>query len=292
MAYMQTVNLVKEYGKGEAAFMAVKGMSFDIERGEFVAIVGESGSGKSTLLSMMGALNTPTKGKYFVDGIDVYSLTLDQRAGFRKEFLGFIFQSFHLIPYLTVLENVMLPLSISKRKASQQQEMAQEALRQVGLSNKANRLPNEISGGEQERVAIARAIVNNPMVLLADEPTGNLDTRTGQEIIDLFQKLNQTGITILMVTHNPECAGKADRVLCVSDGLIMEQECRIKSGDFSSAAQSFPAHDPTVHSACEQLVVGRNKPENQIIQNLADRDDLLIFPLSVPQKDQFRQYMI
>jgi putative ABC transport system ATP-binding protein len=226
------VNLVKQYGKGEAAFMAVKGMSFDIEQGEFVAIVGESGSGKSTLLSMMGALNTPTKGKYFVDGIDVYALTLDQRAGFRKEFLGFIFQSFHLIPYLSVMENVMLPLAISKKKSGEQLEMAKEALRNVGLSSKAKRLPSEISGGEQERVAIARAIVNNPTVLLADEPTGNLDTRTSREIINLFQKLHHTGITIVMVTHNPECAKEANRVLCVSDGLIMEQECRISTMDF------------------------------------------------------------
>ena len=232
MAYMQVDNLVKQYGKGEAAFRAVKGMSFNIEQGEFVAIVGESGSGKSTLLSMMGALNTPTNGKYFVDGIDVYSLTLDQRAGFRKEFLGFIFQSFHLIPYLTVVENVMLPLAISKRKSTEQLEMAGEALRNVGLHSKANRLPSEISGGEQERVAIARAIVNNPTVLLADEPTGNLDTKTSREIIDLFRKLNSTGITIVMVTHNPECARETNRVLCVSDGLIMEQECRISTMEF------------------------------------------------------------
>ena len=232
MAYMQVDNLVKQYGKGAAAFIAVKGMSFDIEQGEFVAIVGESGSGKSTLLSMMGALNTPTKGKYFVDGIDVYSLTLDQRAGFRKEFLGFIFQSFHLIPYLTVVENAMLPLAISKMKSREQLEMAKEALQNVGLTSKANRLPNEISGGEQERVAIARAIVNNPTVLLADEPTGNLDTKTSKEIIDLFQKLNHTGITIIMVTHNTECAKKANRVLCVSDGLIMEQDCRVNTVDF------------------------------------------------------------
>ena len=232
MTYMQVNNLVKQYGKGEAAFMAVKGMSFDIDQGEFVAIVGESGSGKSTLLSMMGALNTPTNGKYFVDGIDVYALTLDQRAGFRKEFLGFIFQSFHLIPYLTVVENVMLPLAISKRKSKEQLEMAGDALKNVGLYSKANRLPNEISGGEQERVAIARAIVNNPTVLLADEPTGNLDTKTSREIIDLFHKLNHTGITIVMVTHNPECAKEANRVLCVSDGLIMEQECQISTVDF------------------------------------------------------------
>jgi putative ABC transport system ATP-binding protein len=242
MAYIQVDNLVKQYGKGDAAFMAVKGMRFDIEQGEFVAIVGESGSGKSTLLSMMGALNTPTNGKYFVDGIDVYSLTLDQRAGFRKEFLGFIFQSFHLIPFLTVVENVMIPLAISKKKSREQLEMAEEALLNVGLSSKANRLPNEISGGEQERVAIARAIVNNPTILLADEPTGNLDTKTSGEIIDLFQKLNQEGITIVMVTHNTECAKEANRILCVSDGLIMEQDCRFNTVDFPYAVPVVASH--------------------------------------------------
>jgi putative ABC transport system ATP-binding protein len=242
MAYIQVDNLVKQYGKGAGAFMAVKGMGFDIEQGEFVAIVGESGSGKSTLLSMMGALNTPTNGKYFVDGIDVYSLTLDQRAGFRKEFLGFIFQSFHLIPFLTVVENVMIPLAISKKKSREQLEMAEEALLNVGLSSKANRLPNEISGGEQERVAIARAIVNNPTILLADEPTGNLDTKTSGEIIDLFQKLNQEGITIVMVTHNTECAKEANRILCVSDGLIMEQDCRFNTVDFPYAVPVVASH--------------------------------------------------
>ena len=224
MSYIQVENLTKQYGKGEASFMAVKGMSFQIRQGEFVAIVGESGSGKSTLLTMMGALNTPTTGRYVVDDIDVYSLGLDQRAKFRMEFLGFIFQSFHLIPYLNVMENVMLPLAIAKMKSKEKQEMAREALKHVGLSDKENRLPNEISGGEQERVAIARAVVNNPTILLADEPTGNLDTKTSREIMDLFHKLNETGITIVMVTHNTDCAGEAHRTLCVSDGLIKEQE--------------------------------------------------------------------
>ena len=224
MGYIQVEGLMKEYGKGEAAFMAVRGMSFQIHQGEFVSIVGESGSGKSTLLSMMGALNTPTKGRYVVDDIDVYSLGLDQRAKFRMEFLGFIFQSFYLIPYLTVMENVMLPLAIAKIKSREKSDMAREALMQVGLSGKENRLPNEISGGEQERVAIARAVVNNPTILLADEPTGNLDTKTSRGIIDLFHTLNGEGITIVMVTHNAECAREAHRTLCVSDGLIMEQE--------------------------------------------------------------------
>ncbi|MCP4579072.1 MAG: ABC transporter ATP-binding protein [Deltaproteobacteria bacterium] len=225
MGYMQVENLMKEYGKGEAAFMAVKGMSFQIQQGDFVAVVGESGSGKSTLLSMMGALNTPTKGRYVVDDIDVYFLSLDRRAKFRMEFLGLIFQSFHLIPYLNVMENVMLPLAIAKIKSREKTDMAREALKHVGLSGKENRLPSEISGGEQERVAIARAVVNNPTILLADEPTGNLDTKTSREIMDLFHKLNGEGITILMVTHNTECSKEARRILCVSDGLIREQVC-------------------------------------------------------------------
>ena len=224
MGYIEVENLMKEYGKGEAAFMAVKGMSFQIRQGEFVAVVGESGSGKSTLLSMMGGLNTPTEGRYGVDDIDVYSLSLDQRAKFRMEFLGFIFQSFHLIPYLTVMENVMLPLAIAKIKSREKTDMAREALKHVGLSDKEHRLPSEISGGEQERVAIARAVVNNPTILLADEPTGNLDTKTSREIMDLFHTLNGEGITILMVTHNAGCAKEAHRVLCVSDGLISEQK--------------------------------------------------------------------
>ena len=224
MSYIQVENLMKEYGKGEAAFMAVKGMSFQIRQGEFVAVVGESGSGKSTLLSMMGGLNTPTEGRYGVDDIDVYSLSLDQRAKFRMEFLGFIFQSFHLIPYLTVMENVMLPLAIAKIKSREKTDMAREALKHVGLSDKEHRLPSEISGGEQERVAIARAVVNNPTILLADEPTGNLDTKTSREIMDLFHTLNGEGITIVMVTHNAGCSKEAHRVLCVSDGLISEQK--------------------------------------------------------------------
>lgn len=222
MTYIRVENLMKEYGTGEAAFMAVKGMRFQIRRGEFVAIMGESGSGKSTLLSMMGALNTPSGGRYLVDDIDVYALGLDQRAKFRMEYLGFIFQSFHLIPYLSVLENAMLPLAIKKLEAREKRAMARVALKHVGLSDKEKRLPGEISGGEQERVAIARAVVNNPTVLLADEPTGNLDTKNSREIMSLFHKLNGEGITIVMVTHNTECAGEAHRTLCVSDGLIEE----------------------------------------------------------------------
>ncbi len=231
MSYIQVDNLVKEYGKGKAAFMAVKGMSFEIDQGEFVSVVGESGSGKSTLLSMMGAMNSPTKGKILVDEIDVYSLIQDQRAEFRREFLGFIFQSYHLIPYLTVVENVMLPLTTIKMTRQDKVAMAERALQHVGLKGKEKRLPSEISGGEQERVAIARAVVNNPTILLADEPTGNLDTKTSREIMDLFQNLNHDGMTIVMVTHSPDCAREAERALMLSDGLLVDEKGSATEGD-------------------------------------------------------------
>jgi len=224
MSYIKVDSLVKNYGNGGTLVKAVRGMTFEIPKGEFAVIMGESGSGKSTLLSMMGALNTPTSGRYTVDGIDIYSLDLDQRADFRREFLGFVFQSFHLIPYLTVLENVMLPLTTVKMKVQKKREMAGLALERVGLASKSHRLPGEISGGEQERVAVARAVANEPTILLADEPTGNLDTRTSQGIMDLFQGLNDDGTTILMVTHNRDCAGYARRVFQVSDGLLVERE--------------------------------------------------------------------
>jgi putative ABC transport system ATP-binding protein len=224
MSYIEVNNLVKTYGNGDAAFTAVKGMSFQIDQGEFIAIMGESGSGKSTLLSMMGALNSPTNGKYFVDEIDVYALGQDLRAEFRREFLGFIFQSFHLIPYLTVLENVMLPLATLRTRSKRKRQMAGAALEHVGLKGKEKRLPGEISGGEQERVAIARAIVNEPTILLADEPTGNLDTKTTNGIMELFSKLNGEGMTIVMVTHSPDCSRQAEKVFRISDGFLVGQE--------------------------------------------------------------------
>jgi putative ABC transport system ATP-binding protein len=224
MDYIEADHLVKKYGEGEAAFVAVKGMDFHIEQGEFVAVMGESGSGKSTLLSMMGALNSPTSGTYRVDGIDVYNLSQDQRAEFRREYLGFIFQSFHLIPYLTVIENVLLPFATVKMKSSEKRNMAHNALKHVGLLGKEKRLPSEISGGEQERVAIARAIVNEPTILLADEPTGNLDTKTSRSIMDLFLSLNSDGMTIVMVTHSEESAKYARRILRVSDGLLVGED--------------------------------------------------------------------
>ncbi len=224
MSYIRAENLVKEYGTGDSKVAAVRGIGFSIEAGEFIGVMGESGSGKSTLLSLLGALNSPTSGTYVVDDIDVYGLGQEQRADFRREFLGFVFQSFHLVPYLTLAENVMLPLAIVKRGRGEKRQMAEEALGRVGLAGKENRLPSQISGGEQERVAIARAIVNEPPILLADEPTGNLDTKTTREVMDLLTRLNQEGMTIVMVTHNPDCAKYVRRVLRISDGRLVDED--------------------------------------------------------------------
>ena len=233
MSYITAENLNKTYGNGEAAVTAVSDISFQIEPGEFIGVMGESGAGKSTLLSIMGAMNTPTSGKFVVDDIDVYSLTQEKQADFRREFLGFIFQSFHLVPYLTVFENVMLPLTIIKAGRKHKRALVENALSQVGLLDKADRLPNQISGGEKERVAIARAVVNEPPVLLADEPTGNLDTKTSAEIMKLLQRLNTDGMTIIMVTHSPECAHYARRLMRVSDGKVVEDD---------RTSRSFPTH--------------------------------------------------
>lgn len=221
MSHIVADNLVKKYGKGDTAVSAVDGISFKIKEGEFVGIMGESGAGKSTILGMLGAMNAPTFGRLVVDGIDIYRLSQEQRADFRREFLGFIFQSFHLVPYLTVIENIMLPLAVVKARKRKKREMAEDAMNQVGLSGKGHRLPGQISGGEKERVAIARSIVNEPPVLLADEPTGNLDTQTTRGIMELLGRLNQRGMTIVMVTHSPDCAGYAQRIIKVSDGKLV-----------------------------------------------------------------------
>ena len=180
--------------------------------------MGQSGSGKSTLLSIIGGLNHPSRGSVLVDTLDVYSLSSEQRADFRSEYIGIIFQSFQLIPYLTVLENVKLPMAITGIKAGRKNSMAMDVLEKVGLENKASRLPDQLSGGEQERVAIARAIVNRPPILLADEPTGNLDSKTAMEVMTLLKQLNDEGQTIIMVTHNLDMCSYSSRIVRVKDG--------------------------------------------------------------------------
>lgn len=222
MSLLIAENITKIYGSGPAAVKAIDGMHFSIESGEFVAVMGESGSGKSTLLSVLGAMNAPSSGRMYVDDIDIYGLNPERRADFRREFLGFVFQSFHLIPYLTVIENVLLPLSIVRSGRRAKKAKAEAALESVGLTDKGHRLPHQISGGEKERVAVARAIVNSPPILLADEPTGNLDSKTSREIMRLLQNLNHEGMTVIMVTHSHECARYASRVLQIADGILVE----------------------------------------------------------------------
>ena len=224
MSYIKAEDLSKQYGSGDATVMAIHNMDFTVESGEFVSIMGESGAGKSTLLSIVGAMNPPSSGKFVVDGIDVYRLGSEKRTDFRREFIGFVFQSFHLVPYLTVVENVMLPLTTVKMSKKKKRVLAEEALDQVGLAGKEDRLPSQISGGEKERVAIARAVVNDPPVILADEPTGNLDSSTTREIMGLLQRLNREGTTILMVTHSQDCAAYAERILQVSDGRLIGKD--------------------------------------------------------------------
>lgn len=221
MSLIQISNLKKHYTSGGETVEALRGVDFRIDEGEFVTIMGQSGSGKSTLLSVLGGINHPTGGTVEMAGVQLYTLPGEALADFRAQHLGFVFQSFHLIPYLTALENVMLPLAISKRKKGEKLEAARGALTRVGLGAKTDRLPNQLSGGEQERVAIARAIVNNPHILLADEPTGNLDSATSDEVMALFRELNNGGQTIIMVTHNPSNCAYTDRTITLRDGRVV-----------------------------------------------------------------------
>jgi len=220
MSLIQVSDLVKTFQSGREAVNAVNDISLNIELGDFAAVTGTSGSGKSTLLSILGGLSHPTKGRVMVDDIDVYDLSKEQRADFRKEYVGFVFQSFHLLPYLNVLENVMIPLAISDFNPSKKRSMALRMLEKVDIKNKTHRLPNELSGGEQERVAIARALVNEPPIILADEPTGNLDSGTSKVVMQLFKQLNDEGQTIVMVTHDEKNLDYTSRNIKLVDGSL------------------------------------------------------------------------
>ena len=221
MSFIELNNVTKTFQAGEENYPAVRGVSLGIRSGEFIAVMGPSGSGKSTLLSLIGGLSRATEGSVTVDGIDLGSLGPDRLSDFRREYLGFVFQSFYLVPYLTAVENVMLPLTVQPGMNGTVRGAALEALRKVGLDAKAGRLPSQLSGGEQERVAIARAIVNKPPVILADEPTGNLDTRTGDHVLDMLKDLHREGHTIVMVTHNAENAKRAERTIEIRDGQVV-----------------------------------------------------------------------
>ena len=222
-AVIKLVNVHKTYHTGEVEVQAVRGVSLEIFPGEFVAIMGASGSGKSTLMNIIGCLDRPTQGTYFLDGADVSHLDRDDLAAIRNRKLGFVFQGFNLLARTSALENVELPMLYTHDHltAAGQRERAIHALQTVGLADRADHHPNQLSGGQQQRVAIARALVNNPAVLLADEPTGNLDTRTSAEVMGMFQKLNDAGITIVMVTHELDIAAFTKRNLIMRDGLTV-----------------------------------------------------------------------
>jgi putative ABC transport system ATP-binding protein len=215
-----THDLWKTYVMGEEEIHALRGLSINIDRGEYVAIMGPSGSGKSTLMNLIGCLDTPTKGSYQLNGKEVAAMNDDELARIRNEEIGFVFQTFNLLPRATALHNVELPLVYAGVSAKDRHTRAMQALEKVELTSRSTHRPNELSGGQRQRVAIARALVNNPSILLADEPTGNLDSKTGEEIMAVFSRLHQAGNTIILVTHEADIAAHAHRVIYVRDGQV------------------------------------------------------------------------
>ena len=223
MALIELENITKTYFLGEMDVPVLKGINLSIDRGEYVALMGASGSGKSTLMNILGCLDRPTGGKYLFDGEELGQASGDRRAMIRNQKIGFVFQSFNLLPRTTALENVIMPLSYTAGNLphSERRKRGLAALAEVGISDRAGHQPSQLSGGQQQRVAIARALINHPPVIFADEPTGNLDTHTSLEVMDMFSKLNSEGITVILVTHSAEIARYAKRTICMSDGQIV-----------------------------------------------------------------------
>jgi len=217
-------DVTKVYRMGEVELRALAGVTLEIQAGDFTAIMGASGSGKSTMMNLLGCLDRPTTGRYLLDGQDISSLSNDELARLRNRTLGFVFQSFNLLARTSALENVELPLLYSGVPAAERRQRAEESLQRVGLGDRIDHHPNQMSGGQQQRVAIARALVNRPRILLADEPTGNLDSRTSEDVMALFQDLGRTGITVLLVTHEPDIAAYAARVITMRDGLVRSDQ--------------------------------------------------------------------
>jgi putative ABC transport system ATP-binding protein len=227
MKLLEVKNLTKTYGKGSTLVKALDDVSFSVEKGEFVSIVGASGSGKSTLLHILGGVDTPTSGKVYVDGVDVYKLNESNLAIFRRRQVGLIYQFYNLIPILNVTENITLPILLDNKKVDD--EYLNELLKTLGIDKRVNHLPNELSGGEQQRVSIGRALMNRPAILLADEPTGNLDSKNSSEIVELLKLSNKKyNQTIIMITHDPNLALVADRIITLSDGKIILDEVNKK----------------------------------------------------------------
>ena len=220
---LELKNIYKEYIQGKMSVPVLKNVDFSMEEGEYVAIMGPSGSGKTTLMNIIGCLDQPTQGQFFLDGEDVSKCTENQMSDIRLRKIGFVFQSFHLLPRQSALTNVELPLNYAKVPKKERRERAFQALERVGLADRVDFLPNQLSGGQMQRVAIARAIVNNPKLLLADEPTGALDSKSGAQVRELFQKLNDEGVSVLMITHDAEIAAHAKRMVMIRDGEVWEK---------------------------------------------------------------------
>jgi putative ABC transport system ATP-binding protein len=238
---INAINLRREFLVGNEKVAALKGVNFTIRKGEFVTIMGASGSGKSTLLNILGCLDTPTSGEYILDGIPVKSMSKNERAHLRNHKIGFVFQTYNLLPRTTALENVELPLMYnSGTSAKIRREKAESVLEAVGLSDRLNHTPSQMSGGQQQRVAIARALVNDPVIILADEATGNLDTRTSYEIMALFQKLHSQGKTIAFVTHEPDIANFSSRSILLRDGRIVKDDKRSTVASASEMLAALP----------------------------------------------------
>ncbi len=217
-------NIFKVYGSGETEVKALNDVNLTVQEGEYCAIMGPSGSGKSTAMNIIGCLDRPTNGRYYLDNLDVAQMNDQDLAHTRNKKLGFVFQQFHLLPQLSALENVILPMVYASIDPSERRDRAAEALTKVGLANRLNNKPTQLSGGQQQRVAIARAIVNHPVVLLADEPTGALDSHTTQEVLDIFRELNNSGITVVMVTHESEVARQTQRIVWFRDGEVLHSD--------------------------------------------------------------------
>jgi putative ABC transport system ATP-binding protein len=242
----------KVYDSGAVRVHALRGVSLDVKRGEFVAIMGASGSGKSTLMNILGCLDRPSTGTYLLDGMDVSGLSKDERADIRNQKIGFVFQGFNLLRRTSAIENVELPLIYAGVDAAERTRRSRLALAIVGLAHREDNHPNQLSGGQQQRVAIARALVNNPALLLADEPTGNLDSRTAVEIMSVFQRLNrEVGLTVVLVTHEPDIAQYASRIVVVRDGLITRDQAVTDRRDASAELQAMP---PTEEQLEEQTI--------------------------------------
>ena len=224
MSIIKTENLVRQFTVGTQTVVALRGVSLDINKGEFVAIMGPSGSGKSTLMNIIGCLDSPTSGTYFLNNKNVSTLDDDALALIRNHEIGFVFQNFHLLARNTALDNVMLPLKYAGIDKSEQEEIAMEVIKSVDLESRAHHQPSELSGGQQQRVAIARALVNKPSILFADEPTGNLDSKTGDDVMKLFTNLHKQGQTIILITHEIEVANQAERIISIKDGKIFEDQ--------------------------------------------------------------------